>query len=798
MKIFKRILTGVAGVIVLVAIAGFFFLNNLRKGALPDYDKNLYLPVLEEEVTVLRDSFAIPHIQAKSEADLYRAVGFTMAQDRLWQMDLLRRVTQGRLSEILGKDQLKTDLLMRSLRIRQKSEKVLEQSSPEVKATLEAFCEGVNYYMQKFPLPPEFKVLGYHPDRWEPVHSIDLIGYMSWDLTSGWGTEMVLQNVKNEVGQELVADLIPQMENHPTTIFPDFNAVNISAGETLLSANHELEKLGAGIFLGSNNWAVSGAKSKTGMPLLANDMHLGLFAPGIWYQMHQVAEGSVNVTGLVLPGQPFVICGHNGSVAWGMTNVAVDDLDFYAETLNEDSTQYLLDGQWKDLVIQEELIHTKEGEIINETLKFTHRGPIVNRFKDADETALSIHWIGNEMSDEIRTIYMLNRAQNWSDFRNAVKTFKSVSQNIVYADAAGNIGLQCSAGVPVREGSGIEIYPGDSSLYDWQGLVPFEELPYEFNPERGYVSSANNKTVSEDYPHYISYWYATPNRIDRIREMLEAKEKLGIEDFQEMQGDVKSKKAELMTPVFLVELNGESNRTPAEKAALEKLRNWDYEMAKESQAASVFDVLYRKVAENIIKDELSEELFESVKGQRILLENLMLNLLPDKNSAWIDDKTTSETETYSDIVNRSFSQTVEELSGRLGDDPENWNWGKIHTFTLNHPLGVVKMLDKALGLNRGPFEMPGSFHTVCPFAYSYNNLYNVNHGASHRHIFDVSDWDASKTVIPTGTSGIPASDFYLDQTEMYLNNQYHADPFSTDKVEKAARFRMKLQPVDRR
>ncbi|MGM0619706.1 MAG: penicillin acylase family protein, partial [Bacteroidota bacterium] len=438
MKIFKRILTGLAVVIVLVAIAGFFFLNNLRKGALPDYDKNLYLPVLEEEVTVLRDSFAIPHIQAKSEADLYRAVGFTMAQDRLWQMDLLRRVTQGRLSEILGKDQLNTDLFMRSLRIRQKSEKVLEQSSPEVKATLEAFCEGVNYYMEKFPLPPEFKVLGYHPDPWEPVHSIDLIGYMSWDLTSGWGTEMVLQNVKNEVGQELFADLIPQMENHPTAIFPDFNTVDISAGETLLSANRELEKLGAGIFQGSNNWAVSGSKSKTGMPLLANDMHLGLMSPGIWYQMHHVAEGSVNVTGLVLPGQPFVICGHNDSVAWGMTNVAVDDLDFYAETLNEDSTQYLLDGQWEDLVIQEELIHTKEGEIINETLKFTHRGPIVNRFKNADETALSIHWIGNEMSDEIRTVYMLNRAQNWSDFRNAVKSFKSVSQNIVYADAAGN------------------------------------------------------------------------------------------------------------------------------------------------------------------------------------------------------------------------------------------------------------------------------------------------------------------------------------------------------------------------
>ena len=276
--------------------------------------------------------------------------------------------------------------------------------------------------------------------------------------------------------------------------------------------------------------------------------------------------------------------------------------------------------------------------------------------------------------------------------------------------------------------------------------------------------------------------------------MLEEKEKLGIEDFQKMHGDFKSKKAEEMVPEFFVALQTETNWNESQKAALKMLNNWDYNLTSESQAASIFEILYRKICENLIQDDVPPKQFTALKGQRMLLENLMINILPEKKSGWIDDKTTPEIETFNDIVIRSFKETVGDLTAELGENPDDWNWGKIHTFTLNHPLGVVKILDKVLGLNKGPFKMGGSFHTVCPYSYSYNNLYKVNHGASHRHIFDVSNWDASKTVIPTGTSGIPASDFYLDQTELYINNQYHADPFSKNEVQKAAKFEMKLLP----
>ncbi|MBT6766740.1 MAG: penicillin acylase family protein, partial [Prolixibacteraceae bacterium] len=311
MKVFKQILTGLFILLTLLIFIGFFLLNNLRNGAVPDYNKNHRISGLTEEVTVLRDSFGVPHIIAENDADLYRSVGFTMAQDRLWQMDLLRRVTQGRLSEILGKEQVNTDLLMRSLRIQEKSEKIFAGAQPEIVEALEAFSDGLNQYIENYPLPPEFKVLAYKPEPWKPVHSINLIGYMSWDLTSGWGTEMTLHEMGKEIDMEQLLDLIPDLEKHNTASFPDFNLSIVNLDETILSANRELEKLGIEVFSGSNNWAISGKKSKTGKPLMANDMHLGLFAPGIWYQMHQVVEGKLNVTGLVLPGQPFVIAGHN-------------------------------------------------------------------------------------------------------------------------------------------------------------------------------------------------------------------------------------------------------------------------------------------------------------------------------------------------------------------------------------------------------------------------------------------------------------------------------------------------------
>ncbi len=794
MKKIKRLFLITGLFLITLGISAGIWLSHIKKASIPDYSGEIRFPGLTSAVTVYRDSLAIPHIYADNDADLYRATGFVLAQDRMWQMDLLRRITEGRLSEIFGEDYIDTDLLMRSLRIREKSKKVLSTASPEIREALQAYSDGINFYIRNHPLPPEFTILSYRPELWQPEHSINLIGYMSWDLTSGWNTEMILHQLNEEITPDHINELIPDLSNHNSPVFGQ-SQLKISGTEhTLLTAAKDLRKLGGEIFNGSNNWAVSGSRTQSGKPLLANDMHLGLMAPGIWYQIHQHTANGLHVTGLLLPGQPFVICGHNDSIAWGMTNVAVDDLDFYAETLNNDSTRYRVDGQWKDLQIKEEIIKVKGGDEVRKRLRFTHRGPLINRFKKVHTTPLSIRWIGNEMSNEIRTVYLLNRASDWNDFRDAVSTFKSVSQNIVYADVAGNIGLQTAAGVPIREGKSTMIQRGDTSLYDWTGLVSFEELPFQYNPETGYVSSANNKTVTDEYPYTIGYWYALPDRINRIREMLEATDKHDIKSFATMHSDYRSKKAEQFTPFLLSLLTPSCPWTPTEKTVIQKLSEWDYTLTKGSAEATVFEVLYRKTAELLIRDDLSPQKLRLLMSHILLIENLMNNLLVTGRSVWTDDIKTDGQETLNQIVTRALKETVTELQQQLGKDPETWQWGKIHTLTLSHPLGGIPILNKIFKLNRGPFEVPGSFHTVTPYSYSYNHAYQVHHGASHRHIYDLSDWDISQTVIPTGTSGIPASDHYLDQTTLYLNHQYHNDPFSREAILQESRYIMTLTP----
>lgn len=792
MKILKYSAWAFGAFLVLLILAVFLYVGYLKKASVPDYNKQVILKGITGEVTVYRDQYGIPHLYATNDDDLYRAVGFVMAQDRLWQMDILRRLTSGRLSELLGEKMLNTDLLMRSLRITEKSEKLLAGLDPAVRKALEAFSEGVNHYMQKYPLPPEFKILGYHPEPWEPVNSINLIGYMSWDLTTPWENEVVLQKVMQEVDEDWHAELKPDLVKQPTPIISDYQVPDHISLNLLTDAKNVLKELGIEIFHGSNNWAVSGQKSTSGKPMLANDMHLGYNIPGIWYQMHLVSENSLNVTGVAVPGQPFIISGHNDSIAWGMTNVMLDDMDFYIETVNEDSTRYLLDGEWKDLEVRKETIRIKGGKQVEKLLRFTHRGPVISQFRDLKEPFISMRWMGNEWSDEINSVYKLNRASNWEDFRDAVRTFISVSQNIVYADVRGNIGIQVAAGIPVREGKIHTFFPGNTSKHDWKGIVPFEELPYEYNPERGYVSSANNKTIGEDYPYPVSYWFYLPDRIDRIQEMLEAKTTLSVEDFIAIQNDFRSKLPERILPHVLPLLEESGNLDEKGKLVVNRLKNWDYIMAPGSMEASVFENLYRKIIENLVRDDLSGEVFGQFMDSRLINENFLLNILHNTSSSWVDIRHTPEKETFREIVTLSFYETLEELTVKISPDPEQWRWDNLLSFTLEHPLGSVHLLNKVLNLNRGPFHVGGSYHTVSPYTYSFTDLYRVTNGASQRHVYDLSNWSLSKTVIPTGNSGVPSSPHYCDQTEMYLNGLYHDDLFTLQEVTAGAKYTMKI------
>lgn len=795
MPLVKKIIRIIIVLIIFIIVVGIFLIRGIATKGIPDYNATIQLENLNDDVIVYRDKFAVPHIFAKSDEDLYRATGYCMAQDRLWQFDLIRRATTGELSEIFGEDMIDADQMLRMLRIPEKSREILKNSDENVINALDAFCDGVNQYIDTHQnnLPLEFSILGYKPDKWLPEHSINLIGYMAWDLTMPWHIETVFQRIRAKVGDEMFAKLVPDLDLQKTVVFTEIgeNESVIGIDSPYLAASEKLKELGLEIFNGSNNWVVSGAKSTSGKPLFSNDMHLGLNAPGIWYTMHQVVEGGLNVTGVAVPGQPLVVAGHNEHIAWGMTNVMVDDMDFYYERINPDNpNEYWFNGEWRPLEVRKEIIKIKGGKTVERVNRFTHRGPIVTKVKKMDEEKpISMRWVGNEPSNEMRSLYLINRARNWEDYKNALKTFIAVSQNIVYADVEGNIGIYCAAGVPIRDGwNGLEIVPGWTDKYDWKGLVPFEELPHSYNPASGFVSSANNRTAGDDYPYHISNWYAPQYRIDRIREMLTEKQFLSIDDFKRMQGDHKSKLVEDMIDKINYVLENMDGLNDIEMQSAKLINEWDGVLTKESIATTIFDQFYLELIQNIFLDEFGEDLYADYIKVEYTPYLAIDKIWVDGNSEWCDNVSTENVENLEDMIQVSFKDAIAELIDKYGNNLEDWQWSKVHGLVLEHPMGGVKLLDKIFNFNRGPYPVGGGSHTVSPYRYDRSNPFIANYGASHRHIYDTSNWDNSLSIIPTGISGIPASKHYCDQTQSYVDNEYRNDYISRDLVEKSAKY----------
>jgi penicillin G amidase len=782
-------------ILLIIVVAGTTIVTGIKRNARPQYEGDIILPGIGTAVKVYRDERGIPHVYASDEHDLYMAVGYISAQDRLWFMDLIRRVTTGRLSEVMGKKLVETDKFLRCLEMTAKSELLLSKEDPVILSYMQAYVDGVNAFISFSgkKLPPEFKILGYKPEPWNLVDIANIIGYMGWDLAKdNLTSDLFYYRLVQKLGPEKATQLIPDWNSVTDVVYPYFklNDTLLKKAHSFISSMDTIEAMGISSFSGSNNWAVNGKRSETGKPILSNDMHLSFGSPGIWMQMHQVIPGKLNVTGVVIPGEPFVVAGHNARIAWGETNLMVDDIDLFAEKINpQNDNQYFFNGAWKDMRVKKEFINVKGGKRDSTVIKFTHRGPIISGFRNISDVSLSMRWSGYDYSDELRSVCLLNRAGGWDEFRTAISTFRSASQNFVYADVDGNIGLNTGGGIAIRKGNGTIIRNGETDEFDWKGYVPFDQLPCTLNPENGSVSSANNKTVVDGYPYYISADFALPYRINRIRKMLDEKDILGIDDFKRMILDQHSEYATLLTPFILKLNNKKAELNTSENKALESLSNWDYDMNAGLIAPSVFEFFRMSFAKNLLADELGSlygQLFTTAR------EYFVYHLLKTGSDEWVDNINTPEKETLDDIILKSYKDCISAISGKYGNDQTKWKWGNIHTITIEHPLGSVKILDLLFGFNSDKSGIGGSSHTVSP--YSFSEGFKVNHGASERHIFNTANWDESYTIIPTGESGVPSSEFYLSQTRSYLEGKFFKDHFSEDAVRSAAKYTLNFSP----
>lgn len=789
-------------VILVVPATGYLLLRR----SFPTINGTIKVDGLKAPVEVYRDRWGVPHIYAQNIEDLFFAQGYATAQDRLWQMEFNRRIGSGTLSEVLGEAALENDRFIRTIGWRRVAEEEAANLDEETHTVLEAYAAGVNAFIESHQgnLPPEFTILGFVPAPWTPVDSIAWGKVMAWDLGENWEAELLWASLIEKLGEEKANQLAPPYPADAPLIIPsEALGYQIPGIDPLLGQARQLkELLGAqGAVLGSNNWVIDGQKSATGMPLLANDMHLGIQMPSVWYEVHLVS-GGFNVEGYSFPGVPGIIVGHNEDIAWAVTNVGPDVQDLYIEKMNSaNPDQYEYQGQWLDMEIVEEAIEVKGQEKpVVERVRLTRHGPIITPVAEGVTETLALRWTALEPNQISKSVIMLNRAKNWEEFREALKSWAVPSQNFVYADREGNIGYQMPGWIPMRaQGQGLVPVPGWTGEYEWEKYIPFEELPHLYNPPAHYIATANNKVIGDQYPYFISHDWDIGHRAQRIRDLLEAKSILSLEDIKAIHTDTYSIPAEIFLPYLLaIEPEGW-----LQERAMNQLEGWDLHNEAQSTGAGIFQVFYLMLVKNTFADELGDlfaDYLEAGTWHHLALERMV----KEPNNPWFDDVTTPERENRDDIVRRSFAETCDLLGRRFGDVPHEWAWGRLHTVTFEHPLGAVKPLN--LIFNRGPIPARGSGFTVNAAGFDYSafaedplpaeigEVFAVQSGVSQRLIVDLSDFSNSLSIHTTGQVGIPFHKHYGDMIPSWQGVKYHPLLWKKDEIEENKEGLLILEP----
>lgn len=794
MRKWKKIFGGLLITFVIIfIIAGWIFYNMLST-SLPQYNGEITSAKITNDIEVYRDSFAVPYIVAQSDEDVAFALGYLHAQERLFTMDIVRRAGAGTLSEILGEKALPFDKMFRVVGLKRNLLKNIGKYDPAAMKILQAYSNGVNKYIKDYNgnYGIEFDILGYQPEKWEPIHSLIVIKMLAWELNISWWTDISFAELVQKFGKEKVLEILPDYpENAPTIIADNLNALPLINSSFVETDKSFRKFMGwAGTHIGSNNWVVNGNKSVSGKPIIANDPHLTFSAPGIWYAA-VIKSKDWNAAGVTLPGVPGIVIGKGDGISWVLTNVMNDDSDFYIEKLDSSKTKYFVDGQWQNLNIIKDTIKIKDGKDQVITIKETHRGPIISDIhpyntiynKSNQKTPpISMRWSGNDFSDEMLAFYKINKAKNWNEFRDAVKYFGIPGQNFVYADVKGNIGYVMGARIPIRNNNNPTlVFDGTTSVNDWKGYVPTQEIPVILNPAENFIASANNKTL-KNFKYHISNLWEPSSRIDRIRELLTSKEKYSVTDFEKYQMDIVSPYAKTITSYILNSFEAIKVKDKNLNMSLEMFRDWNFEMNKYSQTPAIYAVFLKYFLKNIFYDEMGDDFYNRYVFMANVPYRSLLQILEKPETSWFDDIKTTQKETRDEIIRKSLADALTELEENFGKDLTNWQWGRMHKVMFKHAFsGYFSLLDQYI--NIGPFEIGGDGTTInnseYPFAKSIEEFSSFRHnefdnilGPSMRFICDFANPDEFYLVLTTGQAGNVMSDHYRDQNPLWLKGKY--------------------------
>jgi penicillin amidase len=794
----KRSLTALALLIVVLASGAGWYLYSKQ----PSRQGMVELQHLQGSVTVRYDERGIPHIRADNETDLYRALGYVHAQDRLFQMEVLRRLARGELAEVLGPKLLDTDKLMRSLRIRERAETYLanlDKQSPSFIA-MQAYLDGINQYQDSHAKPVEFDVLGIPKRPFTAQDTISIAGYMAYSFAAAFRTEPLLTFVRDQLGPQYLN--IFDLDWQPKGVLNGTGTTLASADWKDLNALARLSEQaladnGLPQFEGSNAWVVAGSRTQSGKPLLAGDPHIRFSAPSVWYEAQLSAPG-FELYGHYQALMPFASLGMNHDFGWSITMFQNDDLDLIAEKVNPDNpNQVWYRGKWVDMTTSEQQIAVKGQAPVTLVLRQSPHGPIVNDAlgSGVGKTPIAMWWAFLESQNPIlEGFYQLNRADTLAKARGAAAKIQAPGLNVVWANAKGDIGWWAAAQLPKRP-AGVRpwfILDGSTAEADKDGFYPFSANPQEENPARGYIVSANFQPVSPTGMEIPGYYNLADRGQQLNRQLSDKAIKWDLENSQKLQlGTTTAYGPRLLAPLLPVLREVVSD--PAELKLVEQLAQWKGDYPLDSTSATLFNQFLFNLTDATMRDELGNDFFETLLSTRVI-DAALPRLAASADSPWWDNRSTLGKETRADTVKAAWQASLAHLKSTLGADASQWQWGSAHTLTHGHPLGQQKPLD--LFFNVGPFAAPGS-HEVP------NNLsakigpapWPVTYGPSTRRLIDFADPAHSLTINPVGQSGVLFDSHYDDQAEAYVEGMYFQAHLNEEEITANTRSTLKLLPA---